>query len=381
MDVEVALEDGLSHAVRELCDKGTFNISSLIALGGHPEQSENTGVYLHILWQGDMPDRFWLYVGQASQLNVRISTHNNPYRRGRQRSLHYTVWNSAAKMESVFVTLATHQPVVTTEDQLLLNLQEMWMSLIFQTLRGVHLDEFLPEGENLWSGSHLNVALPLWQGLTTIPNIDAIGGRFGFQEYLFDENPLIRQWARDLRDALNDIRNSPDIELRQYYHDLHRVRLQHAQETWEKKKHDTLQEYLAGKHATVNENRDRHSSAICIGSYHFTISRKLGLKFRDGDEVFVRFELSETPHPQAYTCKARNDDPACRFAVSIKGCIGNVEFFKWLTTRGVLNVKKINSLVDVLEGYSREESASFNRRWHVKRTVPGQRASRGHTYT
>ena len=285
-------------------------------------------------------------------------------------------------MESVFVTLATQSTVTTARDQLLLNMQEMWMSLIFQTLRGIHLDEFLPEGpKSLWAGSHLNVALPLWQGFTAVPNIDAIGGRVGFQEYLFDNNPLIRQWAENLRDAFNDIRNSPDPELRQYYHDLHTIRLHHVQETWERKKRAALREYLSGKNAAVTESQDRYSSTIAIGSYYFTVSRRLGLEFRNGDEVLVRFELSKTPHPRAYAIKARDDDPACRFAVSIRGRVGNSEYCKWLTTKGDLNVKKMNSLVDVLEGCSREESASFKRRWQVRRAVPGQRASRGHMYT
>jgi hypothetical protein len=329
-----------------------------------------------------MPNCFWLYVGQALELCVRINIHNNPYRRKRQSSLHYTIWDSKEEMESVFVTLATHETVTGDEGQLLLNLQEMWMSLIFQTLRGVHLEEFLPEGtEKLWAGSHLNVALPLWQGFTAIPSRDAMGGRVAFQEYLFDANPLVRQWAENLRDAFNDIRNSPDPELRQYYKGLRQTRQQHAQETWEKKKSDEFKAYLSGQKATVNESHDGELSTVSIGSYQFTISRKLGLKVNDGDEVFIQFELTESSHPHAYARKARVDDPASRFAVSIRGHNTNGDFFGWLTTSGEFNVKKINTLVDVLEGYSREECLTFKRRWYVKRTIPGDRSSRDHMYT
>jgi hypothetical protein len=256
------------------------------------------------------------------------------------------------------------------------------MSLVFQTLRGVHLEEFLPEGiVNLWAGSHLNVALPLWQGFTAVPNADAMGGRLAFQEFLFHENPLVRQWAENHRDAFNDIRNSPDPELRQYYRDLHQIRQQQTQQTWEEKKSDKLQAYLSGKKATVGESHDGELSTIRIGSYQFTISRKLGLKVNDGDEVFVRFELTATPHPHAYACNARRDDPASRFALSVKGHNTSGDFFGWLTTGGELNVKKMNSLVDVLEGCSRKESLTFKRRWHIKRKIPGERSSRGHVYT
>ena len=282
----------------------------------------------------------------------------------------------------MFVTLATHEAVTTEEGQLLLNLQEMWMSLIFQTLRGVHLEEFLPgDIENLWAGSLLNVALPLWQGFTAVPNAEAMGGRLPFREYLFDDNPVVRQWAQNLRDAFNDTRNSPDPELRQYYQDLRQRRQQHAQETWEKENSDELKAYLSGKKVTVKESHNGELSTVSIGSYQFTISRTLGLKVNDGDEVFVQFELTETPHPHAYACKARIDDPAIRFAISLKGHNTNGDFFGWLTTGGELNVKKMNSLVDVLEGFSREECLTFKRRWHVKRTIPGDRSSRGHMYT
>jgi hypothetical protein len=183
----------------------------------------------------------------------------------------------------VFVTLATHDTVTTEKGQLLLNMQEMWMSLIFQTLRGVHLDEFLPADiTRIWAGNHLNVALPLWQGFTAVPDEDAVGGRLAFQEYLFNQNPVVRQWAGNLRDAFNDIRNSPDPILRQYYHDLRRTRLKHAQETWEKKKFNELHGYLSGKMATVKESHGGELSEIIIGSHRFTISRKLGLEVRGG---------------------------------------------------------------------------------------------------
>ncbi|PYH92767.1 hypothetical protein BO71DRAFT_400268 [Aspergillus ellipticus CBS 707.79] len=61
-------------------------------------------------------------------------------------------------------------------------MQEMWMALIFQTLTSLRLKEFLPkDAKILWSGNHLNVALPLWQGFTgneeQIAAQDAYGGR------------------------------------------------------------------------------------------------------------------------------------------------------------------------------------------------------------
>jgi hypothetical protein len=191
----------------------------------------------------------------------------------------------------------------------------------------------------------------------------------------------VRQWAENQRDAFNDIRNSPDPRLRQYYKDLHQTRQQHAQETWEIKKSDELKADLSGQKATVNECHNGELSTVSIGSYQFTISRKLDLKVKDGDEVFIQFELTETPHPHVYARKARVDDPASRFAISLTGHNTSGDFFGWLTTSGELNVKKMNSLVDVLEGCSREECLTFKRRWYVKCTIPGDRSSRDHMYT
>jgi hypothetical protein len=284
-------------------------------------------------------------------------------------------------MESVFVKLAVHDAFSSEEGQLLLNLQEMWMSLVFQTLRGFHLDEFLPPGSNkLWAGNHLNVSIPLWQSFTAIPNAETKGGSLAFKEYLCHKDPAVRHWAEDARDAFNDLRNSPDPLLRRYYLDLNQGARRTARAAWEKKKYDELREYLSGKVVIVTESHDGELREVSAGSFRFTISRKLGLNVHGGDKVLLRMHLAETsPHPRAYAHKARLDEPASRLAVSIEGVPG--DFFEWLTTSGNLNVQKMNSLVDVLEGLTLEESESLPRRWHVRRMIPGVRASKKHKYT
>jgi hypothetical protein len=162
---------------------------------------------------------WWLYIGQASNFSDRIKNHNDPLRRYKNPSLHYHVWDSANDIKSRFVTLAKYTKPQCVEDQLILNLGEMWMCLVFQTLRTFHLDQFLPEDvQPLWSGNHLNVALPLWQGFTDTDGIqEAIGDRHDFQQYLRSTDPHIRLWAEDTRDAYNDLRNSPNPTLREYY--------------------------------------------------------------------------------------------------------------------------------------------------------------------
>ncbi|QMW45747.1 hypothetical protein G4B11_009202 [Aspergillus flavus] len=70
----------------------------------------------------------------GAELRERIRTHNDIYRRKRNPSLHYHVWDSAGDMESIFVTLGTSEKPTSVKTQLLLNLLEMWMALVFQTL-------------------------------------------------------------------------------------------------------------------------------------------------------------------------------------------------------------------------------------------------------
>ncbi|KAL3465757.1 hypothetical protein BJX64DRAFT_41944 [Aspergillus heterothallicus] len=365
----------------------TLILDSLGSIGRCPENSQRSGVYLHIIWRRYRLGRFWLYVGQAAILRDRLRTHNNPYHRRRNPCLHYHVWDSAADMESVFVTLAENDAPSCPTTQLFLNLQEMWMSLIFQTLTSLRLNEYLPEGvPRLWSGNNLNVALPLWQGFSGDQDQnamqDACGGRLSFQQYLMSDDSTIRQWEKDARDAFNDIRNSPDPVLRRYYQDLHSQRRAKARKTWDDKQLQNLRQCLSSELTT--EVRKSHGGAIDevgCGKFRFTISKSLGLEFDESARVSLRLHLTDTKHPNCYARKAETRDPASRLAVSIQGCDAYGPFQVWLKTDGLCNIKKMNSLVDILEGYSLEESQMFERRWHVKAQRPCDKSSRRNVYT
>lgn len=353
----------------------------MTSIGQDPAKSDGAGTYLHVLWNTADPSNFWLYVGQAGKLSERMGNHNNQVRRRLFPSLHYHVMDSIpeAQLGSVFVTLSTNGFPEDIAGQLILNLQEMWMCLVFQTLTSRRLEEYLPEGSSpLWVGSHLNVALPLWQGFTGNSQVeedmkDAIGGREVFQQYLWTTDPSLRQWAENARDAFNDLRNSPDPILRKYYDDLHSRKMLHARQAWDRKKAESYKGFLSERKMTA---RSANGLYLVLGSFHVGIPRSLG--FTEGDEVFLQVHLTETRHPNAYTQKALPQDPASRLGISIRGHRG--DFHSWLTTKGVKIVKKINSFVDVLEGYSLE-SLSFERRWAVKRRISGDITSRQTMYT
>lgn len=172
------------------------------------EHLDDSGVYMHILYRRSNPERFWLYVGLAFKLSERISNHNDPSHRRAQPSLHNHVWDSAEDMESEFDTLAVHSLTASKDNQFALNFQEMWMACVFQTMTEKHLAEYLPDSVNkAWTGWHLNVVPPIWQGFTWDLTAwkEAIGGTAAFEDILNSPDPAIRGWAWDLRHAFNDL--------------------------------------------------------------------------------------------------------------------------------------------------------------------------------
>lgn len=251
-------------------------------------------------------------------------------------------------MKSAFVTLATITAPLCPQTQLVLNLTEMWMCLIFQTLTSLHLSHWLPgNASSMWSGNHLNVALPLWQGFTDTQGnqaiMEAIGGRLTFQQYLASQDLTIRKWAEHARDAFNDIRNSPDPAIRKYWWDLHKERISKSQQTQSIKKSKAAKEYLEGVKVAVRVYPGKHGdhqTEARAGDFRFTISHQFELNLEDGDEVLLKYHLVPTAHPYPYAAWALPTDPASRLGVSIHGqdALGN--FHCWLIASGECNVKK-----------------------------------------
>ncbi|KAJ5612829.1 hypothetical protein N7510_006023 [Penicillium lagena] len=385
-DIAKILDESLNPAVKVSCEEGKFDLGRQVF--SEPETSANGGIYLHILWKESDLTTFWLYIGQASKFCDRILKHNDPRFRYRFPSLHYKVWDSAEEMKSKFVTLASLIPPECRQTQLVFNLAEMWLCLIFQTLPELQMGQWLPEDvKPLWSGHHLNVALPLWQGFTDTKENQAIseatGGRIAFQQYLLSDDPFIREWAEHARDAFNDVRNSPNPIIRKYWWDLHQQRRLKSQETWEAKKEERAKELLSGAMAIVKSSHNGEMTEVMGGRFRFTVARSLGLYLHHGDEVTLQYHLTATRHQNPYATKSLPTDPASRLGISIRGRDMNGEFHRWLHTNGELNVRKMNSLVDVLEGYSLGESKNFKRRWHVNKTqdLVSEKEWRGNVYT
>lgn len=106
---------------------------------------------------------------------------------------------------------------------------------------------------------------------------------------------------------------------------------------------------------------------ISCSGFLFAISRQLQLGVRVGDRVRLQFYLTETPNLQMYATKALAIDPASRLAVSIEGQGAYGSYHVWPRNPSEKCVKKMNTLVDVLEGVSLKESKGMARRWFVER--------------
>lgn len=88
---------------------------------------------MHIIWPKDDPATYWLYVGQSSNMKVRLDQHRDPFYRAQNPNLHYHVLDSQGTND-VFVNLSEPFDMKSKDADLYLNMLEMWCCLLFQTL-------------------------------------------------------------------------------------------------------------------------------------------------------------------------------------------------------------------------------------------------------
>ncbi|KAL4891253.1 hypothetical protein BDV59DRAFT_209145 [Aspergillus ambiguus] len=276
---------------------------------------------MHMLWQKGQTDCFWLYVRQARNFRLRIIDHNDPKYRRRHPCLHYHVWDALDEPESVFIGLAVISSVDPETLGYVLNLAEMWMACVFQTLRRNDLERFLPEGTPvMWAGQQLNVALPLWQrfpGEELMDESQMLPGRESFSDLLFSENPTIRQWASETRDAFNDLRDSPNPHLRQYYRDQINASLNLARKATQQKKFLLFQDFLErGMETTVRKSGRKLYVAFSV--FNIPLNQYMDLPLNEGDTVHIQPYITQTPNPMRYAVRAQETDPSSPLLLRLK---------------------------------------------------------------
>lgn len=248
----------------------------------------------------------------------------------------------------------------------MLNINEMWMTLILQTLSTNNLTEWLP-GQAEWAGRHLNVALPLWQSLSNdlIDRQEAIGS---FASFTTSPDPTIREWAWNLRNSYNELRHSADETIRKYYFHCIGKAARAGGAKAEQKKIESIGKCLSNPILKYVRAGKRSELLVSHSNWVFRISRKLDLGIIVNSQVEFQVFLSPTPsNTQMFTKDALPTDPASRLAVSIKGVGTKGPFHLFLHNPGLSTVKQMNSFVDALEGCKREETMRFGRRWWRER--------------
>jgi hypothetical protein len=154
---------------------GRWSLDALKAVGGDLK-AEGRGVYLDGVLGLDR--RVRIYVGQAGSIRSRVGQHLNFRYRRDNPSLHYhamqhSIYNAIGLVAQVpSPNMGNESLPGMDQPELLMNVLEMWMCLVFRTLPAPTLEAWLPsdgsvkrrkEGAEGEFGG-LNIACPLDQG-------------------------------------------------------------------------------------------------------------------------------------------------------------------------------------------------------------------------
>jgi hypothetical protein len=155
---------------------GRWSLDALKAVGGDLKY-EGRGIYLDGVLGLDRKVR--IYVGQAYSIRSRVAQHLNFRYRRDNPSLHYhamqnSIYNAIGLIAQVpSPNMGNHTLPGMDCPDLLMNLLEMWMCLVFRTLPLQTLEEWLPNEGSVRKGRKsgaegefggLNIASPLDQG-------------------------------------------------------------------------------------------------------------------------------------------------------------------------------------------------------------------------
>lgn len=175
---------------------GRWSLDALKAVGGDLK-TESRGIYFNAVLGIDKKVR--LYIGQANTIRPRVAQHLNFRYRRDNPSLHYhALQQSIYNQFGIAVILPSpnmgnHALPGMDRPDLMLNLLELWMCLVFRTLPPQILKEWLPDDETISKHPHegkegifqgLNIALPLNHGEKTRDWLDMST----------TEDPLVRDY-------------------------------------------------------------------------------------------------------------------------------------------------------------------------------------------
>ncbi|KAF2637030.1 hypothetical protein P280DRAFT_407964 [Massarina eburnea CBS 473.64] len=168
---------------------GKWNLDQMKLIGGNTKQDAR-GIYFNGIHGLDKKTR--LYIGQSQNIRYRISQHwNFRYRRDNPSLHYYALQRSDFNLFGILATIPSpsmgyHALPGMDSPDLLLNLLEMWMAIMFKCLPKQTMQEWVPEGvkvEGVFGA--LNIATPLDTRQT---------GRREWVDLGECEDPLVREY-------------------------------------------------------------------------------------------------------------------------------------------------------------------------------------------
>ena len=261
---------------------------------------------MHITCLKANPCRYWLYVGQTVEAYRRIiREHQNAIHREKYPSLHYSIFNLNI-MNDAYVALTVRATVSAEHAATFLNLQEMWVALVFQTLGSKDLKEWLPPGAHCpCPRQHLNVALPLYQ---RVSEFDPAQNKECFDALQYPGDPFQRQYFWQVLRAYLALRESSDPYIRAAYHRQQR-------DTHSPGMIVRLKKIAEGLELAVKaRGRGDH---IALQDYQVNIPEAFGCQVRDTVSIRCQLLSEDERHPKCHTRLAKDIDQAKRLALKL----------------------------------------------------------------
>ncbi len=225
---------------------------------------------MHLLWRVEDPTDCRFYVGQSLEIANRICHHEDINYRKRHPSFHYYWWDLNKEDPSKRIESRYIFPCAFTEttqlDPLILNMLEMWVSLILQSLSKSVFEDYLPSNTLALSAErHLNLMNPLYQSSQTPERAEAL---LSINVYR-TKDPSRHEYYQQMRRCFHNMKDSPDPEYRRYYEETTKRAAVKRSETVNQ---ITRQECLNGKFVQVsNKVYQRKSDGGDLNNGHFFI--------------------------------------------------------------------------------------------------------------
>jgi hypothetical protein len=216
------LDDFISRCVRPSVWtflRGRWSLDALKAVGGDL-RFEGRAVYFDGVLGLDR--RMRMYIGQTTFLRQRVAQHLNFRYRRDNPSLHYyalenSTYNTIGAVASIPSPHAGNQglPGMDAPD-LLLNVLEMWVCLVFRSLPDAVLEEWVPEHEAVSKGRKEGKEGVYW-GLNVACPLDN-GGERRFVDLSESQDPLVQEYLKQGRP-----REQPREQLREQEREQQKV--------------------------------------------------------------------------------------------------------------------------------------------------------------